>query len=703
MTDGEFDNLTVNNELTIGSDATLYSSASNVLNTNDAFYAASRIGIAHESVVIPASTTKWVRIAETTGTERGSGLFLVRYAGQGRHGHYLVYAGIDVNVASSSTINLLSVDGYTSVLLTGRIIRYSSATTSYSSYLELEFVNNAPSGLTIYVDQLTRGTDGWNLITIEDGEIPANYVADEKTISDIAFGIGLDSKAVNIERDYGQLQLATQGSNGGIVIGGDATLYRGASNHLQTDSSLTICGNLYTLEEVKLSGDEIPHLNKIEIVNKIWKFVDGMWAPEGLVPGDSFLNFRDSDENKEKQFFLITESQGGEIEPLLATNTGFVVQKDITAGGFVGSNQGELWLGSGRDNQVDVPKIILMHSDVSRLGGGGDLEVPPVPSCVGDDEFPPSPSQGDYFFRTDQELLYKYNGSSWDNITVKGQLFVRIGSPVLLYSCISYNPQTQVAAWATSLASNYAGYFDTLYLTKSDGEDPAHLDLGNLNVHGDVLIGGDVNLYRSGPNQMKTDDSFIIGNYGSISSAGDAIFNSVLGTAATGLKVGPVGTTYVSVSRVGSTGYLTSHFGDLRLVANGTIWVENNLNPVGGGSHNMGTSSAYWNEINYKTLTDRGCPIWMDPEKATEIMKGIKPHATLKSIHKLEGKEAAQFDQNSLPPDFKPDEGNGLKFDLFVYAMYHSMRDLIGRTEELENENKLLKNQLATLESKVAG
>jgi len=168
--------------------------------------------------------------------------------------------------------------------------------------------------------------------------------------------------------------------------------------------------------QLKLSGDDIPHLDKQDIVDAIWKFEDGMWNPDGLEPDDSFLNFRDSDENKEKQFFLITESQDDEIEPLLATNTGLVVQKDIGAGGFLTSNQGELWLGSGRADQVDVPKIVLMHS--------GKLRTEGVPAGLGGSSFPtnPPPSAGDYFFRTDQALFYKYNGSSWDNITVKGQV-----------------------------------------------------------------------------------------------------------------------------------------------------------------------------------------------------------------------------------------------------------------------------------------
>jgi hypothetical protein len=284
----------------------------------------------------------------------------------------------------------------------------------------------------------------------------------------------------------------------------------------------------------------------------------------------------------------------------LTTDQGLLVKKDITAGGFLSSNQGALYLGRGLTSQVDDPKIILMHSGLSRLDG--------VPTGLGGTSFPtnPPPSEGDYFFRTDQDLFYKYNGSSWDNITAKGQVFVLIGAPILFFRCTSYNPQTQVATWDESLASDYSGKFDTLYITKFDG-NPAHLDLGDLTVHGGILIGGDTNLYRSGPNQLKTDDSFIVGNYGSISSAGDAIFNSVLCTANGAFKVGTSGgTTYVSLTRSGSTGYINAHFGNLHVCGLYDIYLEpageqvrcdGDILPVGAGTWDIGTSTADWNYI----------------------------------------------------------------------------------------------------------
>ena len=50
--------------------------------------------------------------------------------------------------------------------------------------------------------------------------------------------------------------------------------------------------------------------------------------------------------------------------PILATDQGFVVKKDLSAGGFIATNQGEVWIGHGRDYATDVPKIILDHAGI---------------------------------------------------------------------------------------------------------------------------------------------------------------------------------------------------------------------------------------------------------------------------------------------------------------------------------------------------
>ncbi len=214
--------------------------------------------------------------------------------------------------------------------------------------------------------------------------------------------------------------------------------------------------------ELKLQSTNITTLSDADMVRKIWWFDNGMWAPYGLDRSGAYAMFRagtDQSPGAYLNLFEIISSSSG--APLLATDQGFVVQKDITAGGFVGSNQGELWLGSGRDDQVDVPKIILVNSAVSRLQGGGPLNVPAVPADI---QFPTG-ENGKVAVRTDSwngnpaNTLYKHNGSDW----------------------IPMGP-----------TSSYGGYFDTLYLTKAGGTDPAHLDVGNLTIHGNITVVGSI-------------------------------------------------------------------------------------------------------------------------------------------------------------------------------------------------------------------
>jgi len=46
------------------------------------------------------------------------------------------------------------------------------------------------------------------------------------------------------------------------------------------------------------------------------------------------------------------------------------------------------------------------------------------------------------------------------------------------------------------------------------------------------------------------------------------------------------------------------------------------------GVANLGNATYYWNDVSYKTLTDRGCITYLDPDLAIEYLKAIKPHAT---------------------------------------------------------------------------
>jgi hypothetical protein len=88
----------------------------------------------------------------------------------------------------------------------------------------------------------------------------------------------------------------------------------------------------------------------------------------GLPLGVDALTFSDLNKSWRAAHLgmLLTADTGS--SPLLSTDVGFVVKKDITAGGFVGTNQGEVWVGHGRANSTDVPKIILSHADSSVYG-----------------------------------------------------------------------------------------------------------------------------------------------------------------------------------------------------------------------------------------------------------------------------------------------------------------------------------------------
>jgi hypothetical protein len=391
-----------------------------------------------------------------------------------------------------------------------------------------------------------------------------------------------------------------------------------------------------------------------------------------IYPGDSYLKLINSAETYLADVFEVICDSGSYSDALLATNRGLVVQKDIAAGGYVSSNQGELWLGSGRNDQVDVPKIVLGNSGVSRLEGGGPLYVPGVPSH----SYFPAGENGQLFIYTPTSILYKHNGSTWV-------------------------PQGPI--------SNYAGYFDTLYIRKANAQDPAHLDVGDINVHGHLGVGdtitSDLNpdsgldlgsyanpwasvmtssLWVKSPNAkfgvtagdqgydvylhpqnpangglglgtrnypFKWVDATTVFTNGINLLSGDTLY--VGGSIAVlddshGFKCNTGTTTYFSMMRSGNHGYVNAHFGNLWLVATSDIhlnpagnavYCHKSFFPYGAGTYSQGDYNAYWNEVNAKSFPDRGCPIWIDAEDAKAILKTIKPHPTKKSANKLNGEE----------------------------------------------------------------
>lgn len=468
-------------------------------------------------------------------------------------------------------------------------------------------------------------------------------------------------------------------------------------------------------------GTSFPAPSENALFNKldeglIYQRIGSNWVSlgsnaSGLPTGTSTLNFYDPNNGRQvaaNLYLIITQDDN---DPLLATDQGLVVKKDIAAGGFLSSNQGVLMLGNGLNSKDEDPKIILTHSNgygtkdtlyLKQFGGSvaahldlGNLAATQLKVkstnnvfavTAGDNGLnqdtyliPQNPSQGGLGLGT---TAYPFK---WVDATYVFTNNINSLSGGAITVNVSLDCSTVIHGGGSSGDAFKVG--DDIYLVDVNEANTVCLQGAQTRANAKIYFGSDkdTNLYRSGPNQLKTDDSFIVGAYGSISTAGDAIFNSVTGTASGAFKVGTAGgTTYVSLTRSGSIGYLTSHYGDLRLASTGTIWFESPASPTGAGTKNMGSASAYWNEVNAKSFIDRGCPFWIEPHEAKEILKEIKPHPTLKSVNTFKDTEVPQFDYSSLPEILKPNEGDGIRAEALLYAVFHVVRDLMERVEALE-------------------
>jgi hypothetical protein len=180
---------------------------------------------------------------------------------------------------------------------------------------------------------------------------------------------------------------------------------------------------------------------------------------------------------------------------------------------------------------------------------------------------------------------------------------------------------------------------------------------------------------------------------------------------------------------LGSTSYywstchanvLTGPSGSIELNQSGRIQVNTHFDPNSAGSLNSGGSVRYWNDISYKTLTDRGCLGWFDEGvelqdgkivSDIEAIKNMKKHPTKKTIYgvpmldyttfpKVSYKKAARHDgtfllrdKNDEPYETETDKDTGK--DKIIKAqdgieMTSVFSIMIGALKELDNRIKIL-------------
>ena len=132
------------------------------------------------------------------------------------------------------------------------------------------------------------------------------------------------------------------------------------------------------------------------------------------------------------------------------------------------------------------------------------------------------------------------------------------------------------------------------------------------------------------------------------------------------------------------------------------------FNPNGAGGISTGDASNYWNDISYKTLTDRGCLPWCDDGVELsdgrvvtdlEALKSIQKHPTKQTIHGLPMLDYKTFPKKSytlaataqglLPRDANDEPiggSDGVEMTMMFGVFIGAMKELANRIEALENK-----------------
>jgi hypothetical protein len=245
--------------------------------------------------------------------------------------------------------------------------------------------------------------------------------------------------------------------------------------------------------------------------------------------------------------------------------------------------------------------------------------------------------------------------------------------------------------------------------------------IGGFTIGATTLVGGSVTLNSSGI--IKVAQSSIANTFIQLDQLG---INFLLGSTINGLI-------YLTVASTPfSTGQMSFQIGDS--VGSGLIMhlactASNTgaLLPGTGDTLNLGDATDYWNDINYKTLTDRGCLGWFDV--GVELCDGriVTDVEAIKSIKREPSKMTVygvpMLDYSSMPkavykpapiatkdvcwPNsdkirFKKGEkmgSDGAETTALISIMLGSIKELALRVEALEADNKVLKAEVEKLKN----
>lgn len=261
---------------------------------------------------------------------------------------------------------------------------------------------------------------------------------------------------------------------------------------------------------------------------------------------------------------------------------------------------------------------------------------------------------------SDIRLIAGTNGEVdfWTGTTLRGYI-----SDVSLYIDVP----TSIYLKQGGLNRFKADYLDVEITAGSSSELGGNVKLGvgsgagssQVNLSKDALypVVGSVDL---GTSSYKYKDLYLSGvaNIGSLSTTGTLTTGDVIAHASDSHNLGSTSyywnNLYTDYVRFNST-YGQIYWGSdliLDIYSGYTIW-KGHFDPYGAGSYNLGGATRYWNDVSYKTLTDRGCLGWFDDgvelQDGTIVtdlgaLENIKKHPTLKTIY-----GTPRLDYKSMP------------------------------------------------------
>ncbi|WNZ28256.1 MAG: hypothetical protein IAX21_06125 [Candidatus Bathyarchaeota archaeon] len=343
--------------------------------------------------------------------------------------------------------------------------------------VELIWEKNTAYGASIYVDGKLVGTttattadrqaDSLNL-WLESYEIYGYY--DCACIAEGYIGPDIEDLTVN-----GELFIPCQDfvnlSNLEItdsIFGWTTAFVQGVAN--QTDQYITVNdGSLFNIgDQIVIHDDDYiqePFIERHTIIGKndsilqlssplshtysqAANAVVDKWTPNGFTLPENRIQLGDDFNGNNTSLFLVRDSDT--TAPLFTVDQGIVVQKDLAVGGFLGTNQGEVWIGHGRDYASDPPKILLMHSG-SAIAGNATGNFVPLVSTYG-------------FYVGDVVIIKDETNSETKIVQALDD------NPVGIYL-------------TTNLATNYTSgdvyNYDTLHIERLDGS-LANMKLGTM-------------------------------------------------------------------------------------------------------------------------------------------------------------------------------------------------------------------------------